>query len=532
MSNIYLVEIDGRDPVTGDKETVRLTTARDFSTRPDETPKNAAYRPNVLGVGTYVRAAFGDQATLGDPTVGFGEVRLANGRRSRSEPAYLDRFRDHVFAGRRIVVRKGRDRSARELSPARYPDDYPAVFTGIVRAVEWGLGEVVFRIKDRQGERAAKTLQETIYAGDNILPDGVEGGADLEGQYKPLLIGRAFNFAPPLVNTSTVTYQLSTRPVAALDGVYDRGAAIAAGTTHASLAALQAATVGAGTYDFYPGDDGDGAFIRVETQPEALTVDAAAGDTATDRTIGALVEEILIGIGGVPANEVSGIAALKSAVSHEAGMWIGLEAVTYGEALSTLLGSVQGWWLDSRAGIFEVARLSAPNRTAAKGVVGEDHAGDRASDIQSVTNVPPDDGLVPRAITVGFRRNHLVQSETAPAAGTRTPLVRDEYQTRRREMAAAADYPIAEDVRVDTAFADAAGADWFLDNFQALYGERREILQVSVHPSVAAGWNIGDTLTLRIDRFDWWDKPVRLIGYREELGNGNQGGRTLLTLWG
>jgi len=196
------------------------------------------------------------------------------------------------------------------------------------------------------------------------------------------------------------------------------------------------------------------------------------------------------------------------------------------------MGSVVGWWVDSRSGVFDIQRLQPPPSFGFVGVLGDDHVGDGDADLRSISRQPPDDGIVPRAVLCGYRRNYTVQVSTAEGADARADEVLRDCLIKRGEMAIEADYRLGEEITVNTVFADASGADWFVANYRALFGVRREILRVRTHPSVCAGWNIGNGLQLQVNRYDWMLKPVRLIGYRESLGTADQGGESILYLWG
>lgn len=572
---IFLVEIEGRLPVdkrggdiddsvpniavvtTGTKPlpeelpasiVIRGTTSKEFNTRPRETPPDVPYYPNLGSVGVYARHAFTVGRTQGAGTASPGEIVFVNGKQSRRDVAYLDQFRDYSFDGRPLTIRKGPERFSTDfrtpttgeyINPPAYPESYPAIFSGTIRRVAWSLEEVRFTIRDRQGELSRRVLQPETYSGDNVATstgiEGVEGDEQLEGQRKPVLFGVGRNIPVPNVNTSTLTYQISSRQIASVDAVYDRAVALTAGTTHASLAALQAATVTAGQYDAYLGANGDGAFIRVETQPEELTVDATAGTNADDRTIGSIVQEILNDpdLGDIPLIQIEGIGAVNQDVPFEAGLWLGLDDVTFGDALNRLLGSIFGWWLNRRDGVFEINRLKGPDITSSSGLLGESQVGDRVSDIRTQVGPAPDDGIVPRSVTAEYARNYLVQTSTAAGANAdQVNFAKVEYRKKKSDLSTEEDWPLGEDLVYQTAFSTVSGAEWFNSNFTDLFGTRREVLAVRVHPSVAETWNIGDTLTLDIDRFDWTQKPVRLLGYTEDLGSGTNSGQTLLYVWG
>jgi len=83
--------------------------------------------------------------------------------------------------------------------------------------------KVIITLRDRALDLQVP-WQANKYAGDNTLPDGVEGVAgDLKGKPKPRCLGVVKNVPAPCVNTSKPIYQVNDGPVASVDGVYDKG---------------------------------------------------------------------------------------------------------------------------------------------------------------------------------------------------------------------------------------------------------------------------------------------------------------------
>jgi hypothetical protein len=71
------------------------------------------------------------------------------------------------------------------------------------------------------------------YAGNNVLPDGVEGlSSDLKGNIKPKVFGQVQNATPVLVNTARQIYQFSSRDSCTVLAVYDKGVALTLAATY------------------------------------------------------------------------------------------------------------------------------------------------------------------------------------------------------------------------------------------------------------------------------------------------------------
>ena len=121
--------------------------------------------------------------------------------------------------------------------------------------------------------------------------------------------GQVFNISPPLVNTSKLTYQISHKAINAIDAVYVGGATVTAGSSHASLAALQAATVTGGTYDYYLGSGSAGAYFRLGSSPtQQVTCDATEGAASSNRTAAQIAKQVLLDA-GVASGEISSRAS-------------------------------------------------------------------------------------------------------------------------------------------------------------------------------------------------------------------------------
>jgi hypothetical protein len=192
---LFLVELKVHD---GSSESTYYFANRGFTTTPSETPASQHFKPRVVQPIVAARNIFrAGGATMGEAKATEGQLILSNG----------DGALDAIFAaggidGRSIIVRQG-------APGAAYPSGFTTVFRGTMQGTpELTRDRVIISAKGRE-EELNIPLQTTLFAGDNVLPDGLEGVEDLKGKPKPVLYGRARNIMPVCVNTTKQIYQVS-----------------------------------------------------------------------------------------------------------------------------------------------------------------------------------------------------------------------------------------------------------------------------------------------------------------------------------
>jgi hypothetical protein len=207
---LFLAEITVYDPSIAGTRVLRYSTGKGFVTSPSESPPNTYYEARIDQPALIRRSLFRPGSTMGRTSVAYGDLIL------RNEDGGLDALIDYGFDGREIIIRQG-------LEGAAYPSGFRTVLAGTMEQAEPDLDVIRIKLRDRMQELAVE-LQPTKYAGDNVLPDGLEGTADdLLGKSKPRCFGVVTNVAPPCVNTSKLIYQVNDGPLASVDDVYDRG---------------------------------------------------------------------------------------------------------------------------------------------------------------------------------------------------------------------------------------------------------------------------------------------------------------------
>lgn len=121
----------------------------------------------------------------------FGNVVLANDGR-------LNHLINYSFGDRPIEVYLVRNGDYATRSP---------LFFGLVDRVVVGY-EVDITVKDILSLLDAAVVRGK-FSGDNILPYGIEGDRDMEGQTKPRVIGKVFNVSPTLINSAKLIYGIN-----------------------------------------------------------------------------------------------------------------------------------------------------------------------------------------------------------------------------------------------------------------------------------------------------------------------------------
>jgi hypothetical protein len=367
MTWVLLVELTGyTDAATAVVH--RYSTGR-YSTQPTDTPANAWFDERVTDPGSITRTV---PTERNNPRaeVGYGVIRLAN----------IDGALDATFGGGAVSFRERQARVLRVREGAAY-STAEVLLVATIAQVELSETEVTISVKDPSYRLASAHLTDT-YGGTNALPAGVDGVDDLRGKVKPALYGKALKIAPPQVNTSRLIYQISTRALQSVDGVYDGGAPYSAGAAYSSEADMQANAPSAGQYRAWLA----GGMIRLGTAPSlGLTVDATA-DSAGNSTPGRLLERLALDRGfTAPEINASDITALNTASSAVCGVWISDSRTTLDamDLIARSCGAV--YWFD-RLGVLRMRQLSLPG--AAEAVAVAPWSAQRVTQVMSGQDVP------------------------------------------------------------------------------------------------------------------------------------------------
>lgn len=516
--NFYLVEVTVYDPDLEDTKTLYYSETPGYRTEPSDTPANQVFEPRVISAGNFEQHIYRSLTTGGRSEVGFGVVVLNNA------DGGLDGLIDYGFDGRPLVIKRG--------EPDWDYSDFRTVFTGTMEQAELSFTKVTLRLRNRQAEVADKPLQSVKYAGNNSLPSGVEGVADdLKGKPKPILKGVALNFAPPQVNSSRLIYQISSKQIASIQNVYDQGANITAGTSRASLAALESNTPTAGQFDYYLGSGSDGAYIRLGSTPSGIvTVDATEGASSANRTAAQIAKSLLIDFGGISSGDVdsTAVTALDTANSAEVGFWQGTDEARIGDLLDRVLQSVGAFWTVNSAGKFVVGRLQLPSGTATATIENYHNL-----EVERIASEDQLGGLPAYRASLAYQPNYTVQ-DGADLAGSVTEARKNFLKESVRtvidtDSSVLTVHPMSPELAFQTLLNSASDAATEVSRLLTLFKTRRDVVHVKLPTGQFPVLNLNDVVTMKLDRFGWDSgKDFRVLGKIE-----NYESSTLeLILWG
>mgnify|MGYP001202491519 CR=1 FL=1 len=227
---LYLAELVVTGAGGAGTTTLRYASGNGHVTGPAETPANTWYDARITQPINITRNLFSRGKTSGQSQMGYGDLVLMN------PDGGLDGLLEYGFDGQVVTIRRG-------TVGAAYPSGFPTIFSGTMEQAEAVGDTLVVRIRDRQLD-LDRPLQSEKYAGNNVLPNGLEGVAgDIKDKHKPVCLGQVQNVPAVCVNTSKLIYQVADGAIKSLDAVYDRGAALVL----ADILAAQTSTFGTST---------------------------------------------------------------------------------------------------------------------------------------------------------------------------------------------------------------------------------------------------------------------------------------------
>jgi len=163
---IYLADITAYNLLTNAVETLRFCTGSGVYNNADQ-----YYEPRIEQPALLSRQIFSDGAIGGAAQASYGELTLLN------NDGDLDYLTDYAFNGRNLII---------------YASDATGTTVVLNAIMDQGAFEwdrISIRLKDRIAD-LSQPVQKNTYAGNNVLPSGVEGVSDLRvHQSQEFLVG-------------------------------------------------------------------------------------------------------------------------------------------------------------------------------------------------------------------------------------------------------------------------------------------------------------------------------------------------------
>lgn len=490
---IWLVELDARDPVTGLLARQTWASSPGLQTRPTESPPLAIYEPRVIDPGNVETHMFSPGATLGGASTARGIIRLNNADFS------LDRLATLICDDGAVTVRRG-------IQGGRYPADFPIQQVGRCRRVRFADLVVELEWTDAQAAVFERELAGGRYGGTNTLPDGLDGSKDdLAGSAIPELWGDpGWRLPLSCCNTARLIYQVSRRAVAAISSVQDRGIDLPIESVVASLAALEAASVTPGKCQVYPGDAIRGAYVRLGSKP-AGAVTCNAAEAPERQSLSRVIEAILVGPGKLPGALIdrASFDRAHSILPAPCGWYLvaGENDQSVGDAVNGLCAAGGACALPGDDGVWRLYLLreaaGEPDRWLDEHVVIRE-----GLEIAFNTDT---DGLPASRVEILYRRNFLAAepqelAEDVPAE--QAAAIAQEYRRviveRRPDQPG---HPMAQPMVIETRLKAEADAVALALRARDFYCGPVLHAVVPLHVSQAQTIRLGDLVGLRLPRF-------------------------------
>ncbi|MBR1198819.1 hypothetical protein JQ574_22745 [Bradyrhizobium sp. AUGA SZCCT0158] len=460
---------------------IYVSTGSGYATLPTDALPNQPFR-GVLKSFTFQRSIM--QGDIGQFTTGTGRLVIDN-----ADATYDFLPLSYAIDGRPITLKVGR----RDAS-------YDEAFTlARVTATGWNIDTDAITIDLVDfSYKLEVPLQPNVYGGTG----GADGTADLTGKRKPLCLGKPRNVTAVLVVPSLLIYQVHDGSIQAIDAVYDKGAAVTAGSDYPTYAALAAAGITAGQYGtckalglFKLGIAANGQ-ITADVQGENS---AGFIETTADIVEWALINRTVLTAADLDA---ASFTAVNSAQPAPIDYFVSPDDnLTVAAFIQNIMSGIGGWGGHKLDGTFEVRIFGAPTGTpVARFNRGDMLGGDiKREPLPSAYQPPRYRWRVP------YQRNWTVQTSDLAGGVTAARRAFLAEQVRLAEATSATiqtDHPFAQDRDpVQSYFRSQSDAATEAARLIDLFKTTRAIYRATV-PRKALRRDVGDEIEITHPRFD------------------------------
>lgn len=506
---IYIVEIVAAIDAAGTTTTLRYAS-QPYTTKPTDTPANTYYDDRITNPASISRSLYSNGTTGGASRVNYGAVELTN------VDGGLDSILNYSFDGRSLVIKIG--------NPGADYSTFTTILNGTMEQVEFTFSKVTILARDKLAI-VNMPLQTTLYAGNNALPNGVEGVDDIAKSPKPLLYGQVYNIAPIMVNSSKLTYQINDGAIASVGAVYDKGIGLTFHADETNVANLEAHDPPAGKYSTCLAL----GYIRVGSLPAGLlTCDAIQGAASSNRTVAQVLKAMAlkagISAGDINAGDVTALDAVNSSV---VGIWIdGADSAM--ETMDKVAQSIGAYFGFDALGALRVGLFAAPTGSATLDI-----------DINNILSIEhgrtndTDKGIPAWRVNLSYQKNYNVQTTDlagAVTAARRSVLALPSLTKSAEDAAIKTQFTLAATIEKESLLVDATAAQTESTRLLNLYKVNRDLYTVSIALDLTQTLpDLNNVVNITMNRFGLNSgKLFKIIGIESDYSKN----RATLTLWG
>ena len=326
----------------------------------------------------------------------------------------------------------------------------------------WNQESITFAIKGA-GINLNQPVARTTFTGAG----GMEGGDDLDGRSKPLLLGKVYNIRPPLVDTSVNAFLIDPDGCDSIGTIYEGGLDVGA------IAAKDAA---------------NGKFTLGRRPSREITCDAVGKDrrAAGDQYQATLIKTLIDDIAG-------GATPVTSGLQNDAGLFMDAgEQWTYEEALSWLVRPLGAFYPRQDGAVILAGELGEPESGSATAT----YTRAEIVSIERVETAPP--AYFSR---VGYAELAYVNTElSAITSAERSRLTHERKYRRATTAGVRADYRNALALDAVSGLYASAAAQTAATALQGTMSVKRDIYRVTLARKVLQSW-VGDVVSIDFPRY-------------------------------
>ena len=506
VERVWLAEINGYNPVSGQEETLRFATApiEPFPSSDPDRP-DAHYPARLKGSGSLSRELYSGMRSYGGSSVNAGEVTLSNA------DGALDYLIDWGFDGRDLTLYEG--------VPGEPFASFGVSLKATMSQPEFTYtksqpARLVLRVRDYQ-DVVRVSVQTEKYAGTNVGASGNEGTEDdIAGRPKPLTFGGVSNIRPAPCNAVAYCYQVHAGSGASVTACYDNGLALIRNDINPAP----------GEYAF---DAATGIVTLGGTPAGEITCDVT-GPVAVGATVAGIIKYLVIHHTALTIDDLidEAFVALDLSSPYVVGIYLD-EETSVADVIDRLCASVGAYWTFNRDGKFTVGRIEQPSAPAVWSF--------ERRHIVEITRVVRQEAIPPYHFSLRYARNWLVQSGDGLAGAVsadRRAWLAEQYRTVSAEdLAVKEKHLLSQQMERDSLLTTAAQAQAECTRLLNLYKVDRHTFRITVKSAdPLKGIELGSVIQLTLDRFGLNDGRLFVVlGIQDNLP---REGRMTFTIWG
>jgi hypothetical protein len=476
-----------------------------FCCQPGFSGGGHTWEPRIVNPGLLQINLFSGGKMTGASSHSYGEAVLGNFKPTDTVTGPTDYLKEYEFFGRSIKMYYGPVNAA-------FPSGFTVGYTAIISAaptLSWD--KVSFPIKGIQS-LLDTPLATAKFAGNNALPNGLEGDISLKDKEKPILLGRAFNFPLVLVNSAKLIYAASPITGLSVDEfgsdlhVYDNGVELYRSGKVVNIETDTAPTAGQYTAS-------TSGYIRLGSTPVGpVTCSGAGVGMALKGHPVNLISQVLSLSGKyselVDTNSLDSFTAYKAVDKAERGIYIN-SSDTIASILDRIIAPCGYYYFNKDGKIILGAIEDLSTKTVKLAITAN-----MITDFTRSRSTDTKDGIPASYVTHRYRKNYNVN--TTPAGSVPLAIKNDiaAEWLKQSENSSGFVHVSAGELSIDTALVRSNSS--LIAKTKAIHTNARELIQVTLRKDLflnGVDMMPGDCVTLDLNgRFGYTATRSLVVG--------------------